>query len=653
MNSTGMLAAALADHRAGHLDRAEPIYRRIVAAEPDHAEAHHLLAVVALQRGRPAEAAPLAQRATELTADHPKAWNTLGNALHALGDKTGAEAAFRRALANAPDLADAAYNLATLLADRLEIEAAFPLFEQAARLAPADPRPHNNLAHALIRLGRFAEAETALRQSLARAPTFADALINLGQVLHKLGRPGDAVAVLRQAPESAAMFANLGNALESLGEMEEAVSCLRQAIRLAPEVALPHHCLLVTLPFMDGLSPDEITAEFKAFGAMREPALAAMAKPALVDREAGRILRIGYLSPSLSHHVLRQNIAPVLKAHHRDRVHVSVYAHVPVPDAETARMQADADAWTFVHTLSDPQVADTIRDDRIDILVHPMGHWSDNRILVCARKPAPVQISYLCNSPTSGLRAFDATIIDPWLDFDGSIASLCVERPLALPGGFQVTRYDEAPAIAPPPSRANGFVTFASFNNPAKLSDASLELWAAVLAAVPGARLLLKGGGLDDPQLAARVRARLDRRGVGPDRLELLGRVPGYRQHLETLGRVDIMLDTTPFTGGRTSEDALWMGVPVVTLVGGGVYGRYTFSHLNRIGHVELAAFSRADYIAKAAALAGDPERLAAYRAGLRPAMQGSTIMDFDRHTGELEAAMRQLWRQWCGAHGS
>lgn len=648
-----MLAAALADHRAGLLDRAEPVYRRIAAADPGHAEARHLLAVIALQRGRPAEAVPLARRAVELDSGHPKAWNTLGNALHALGDQDGAEAAFRRAVDNAPDLADAVYNLATLLAARLDTEAAFPLFERAARLSPGDPRPDNNRGHALMRLGRLAEAETALRRSLDRVPGFADALINLGQVLHKLGRPGEAAETLRRAPASAAMLANLGNVLETLGDMDGAVAALRQAVRLAPDVALPHHALLVTLPFMDGVAPAEVTAEFRAFGALREPPLKALAKPALVDGDASRVLRVGYLSPSLCHHVLRQNIAPVLHHHHRDRVHVSVYAHMPSPDEETARMRADADSWTFVHTMTDQQVADAIRADRIDILVHPMGHWSDNRILVCARKPAPVQVSYLCNSPTTGLSAFDATIIDPWLDFDGSIPALCVERPVSLPGGFQVTRYDLAPDIGPPPCLDNGFVTFASFNNPAKLSDASLDLWAAVLRAVPGSRLLIKGGGLSDPELAARVRGRLDRRGIGGDRLELMGRVPGYRQHLETLNRVDVMLDTTPFTGGRTSEDALWMGVPVVTLVGGGVYGRFTFSHLNRIGARELAAFTPGEYVAKARTLAADPGRLAEYRRMLRPAMQASPIMDFDRHAEELEGAFRDLWRGWCGAHGS
>ncbi|MBF0325006.1 MAG: tetratricopeptide repeat protein [Alphaproteobacteria bacterium] len=643
------LAAALADHRAGRLDQAEPVYRSVIAACPDHAEAHHLLAVVSLQRGKPAEAIPLAHRAVELAPDHAKAWNTLGNARYALADLDGALQAFRQAVAADPTLGDAAYNLATLLADGPDPATSIELFEQAAELSPHDPRPLNNLGRALLRLGRADRAEQALRRALARAPAFADSLVNLGQALHKLGRPAEAVAVLRQAPKSPAQLTNLGNALETLGEMDQAVACFREAISLAPEVALPHHSLLVTLPFMDGVNAFEVAAEFKRFGQMREPALAKLARPALVDRDANRRLRIAYLSPALYHHVLRQNIGPVLAHHHRDEVHVSVYAHVPAPDDETLRMQADADAWCFIHAMSDEQVAQRIRADRIDILVHPMGHWSDNRILVCARKPAPVQISYLCNSPTSGLAAMDATIVDPWLDYDGRVKDWCVETPVSLAGGFQVTRYDASPDIGPPPSRANGFVTFASFNNPAKLSDSTLALWASVLARVPGSRLLLKGGGLDDPDLAARVRHRLAARGVGPERLELLGRVPGYEQHLASLNRVDIMLDTIPFTGGRTSEDALWMGVPVVTLVGPGVYGRYTFSHLNRIGCPELAAFTADQYIDKAAALAASPDRLADYRTSMRGAMLSSSIMDFDGHCRQLEGAMRDLWRQWCG----
>jgi predicted O-linked N-acetylglucosamine transferase (SPINDLY family) len=653
MTAQQRLASALAEHRAGRLDQAEAVYRAVLAEDPGNAEAAHLLGVAALQRGRPADAVAMLRQATAIQPSHAKAWNNLGNALFATGDKPGAEAAFRSAIKAAPDLADAHYNLGTLLAERLETGAATDALGQAAALAPQDPRPLNNLGHMLMKLGRLADAETALRQALARVPAFADALVNLGQVQHKLGRPGDAVRTLEKAPESAAQLANLGNALETLGEMACAVECFRKAIRLAPDVALPHHSLLVTLPFMDGVTPDQVADEFRAFGRMRGPALAALAKPFLVDKDAGRVLRVAYLTPSLSFHVLRQNIGPVLAHHHRDQVHVSVFAHVPSPDAETQRMMADADSWTFVHAMTDQQVADAIRDAKIDILVHPMGHWSDNRILAAARKPAPVQVSYLCNSPTTGLPAFDATIVDRWLDFDGSIARLCVEKPCHLAGGFQVTRYDEAPDIGPPPCQANGFVTFASFNNPAKLSDSSLDLWARVLGAVPGSKLMLKGGGLDDPELAARLCARLGQRGLGPERLILMGRVPGYRQHLETLNQVDVVLDTVPFTGGRTSEDALWMGVPVVTLVGGGVYGRYTFSHLNRIGHPELAAFNAGDYVARAAALAADQDRLAEYRRTLRPAMRGSSIMDFDGHAAELEGLYRQLWRDWCGGHRS
>ena len=358
-----------------------------------------------------------------------------------------------------------------------------------------------------------------------------------------------------------------------------------------------------------------------------------------------RRLRVGYFLPS--NITLAKNIEPVFKAHRRDRVSVHVYAHVPNSNEVTRRLEALADSWTFVHGLSDDQLAARITGDGIDILVDPVGHWTGNRLLVSARKPAPIQVSYLSQGLTTGLSAMDYTIGDRWLNFDGAMQSFATEKVVELPGGFEVKApYWDLP-VGEAPSMANGFITFASFNNPAKISDASLKLWAAVLDHVSEARLLIKGKWLDRPEKRAFLSKRLEDFGIPAGGVDLLGFAPGP-DHLGVHNRADIMLDTIPFSGGQTTIDALWMGVPVVTLIGDTVYGRFSYSHLARTGVPELAAKDEAGFIDIAAALAGDPDRLGHYRQTLRPALQASSLLDAHQHTAELEDAFRVMWRRWC-----
>ena len=285
---------------------------------------------------------------------------------------------------------------------------------------------------------------------------------------------------------------------------------------------------------------------------------------------------------------LAKNIEPVFKAHRRDRVSVHVYAHVPNSNEVTRRLEALADSWTFVHGLSDDQLAARIAGDGIDILVDPVGHWAGNRLLVSARKPAPIQVSYLSQGLTTGLSAMDYTIGDRWLNFDGAMQSFATEKVVELPGGFEVKALCWDLPVGEAPSMANGFITFASFNNPAKISDASLKLWAAVLDHVSEARLLIKGKWLDRPEKCAFLSKRLEEHGIPAERTDLRGFVL-EGDHLEVHNLVDIALDTVPFTGGRTTVDALWMGVPVVSLAGETFISRMSGSIPHHAGLGNLA----------------------------------------------------------------
>lgn len=568
---------------------------------------------------------------------------------------------FRTAMEIERDFAPSAHNLSALLqgigsalltAGRFDGARAYLSMTLAMR--PDKVEGYHNLGVALDALVRPREAHANLKRAIILQPGYADAHNALGVVSRKNGQIGKAEAQFRLAlsiqPQLIDAYDNLAGLLKDASQLAEAVACYRRALAIQPDHARIRSNLLVTLPFMSDIDGPTLFAEARRFGDLaEEPFLRDSAKGPRHgnDRDPERRLRVGYLSPALSAHVLTPYIEPVLKAHRRDRVSVHVYAHVPQPDAMTWRLKEASDSWTFVHDLSDDAVAERIRRDGIDILVEPMGHWADNRLTVFARRPAPVQVSYLCQGMTTGLSSIDYVIGDPWLNAGGAMQRFATEQVVTLRNGFQVCAYDQEPPVAAPPCAAAGVVTFGSFNNPAKLSDESLRLWKRVLDRVADARLLVKGKGLELAQHRDRLAARLTEHGIPPERTATLGLLPGT-EHLAAYNRIDIVLDTTPFTGGRTTVDALWMGVPVVTLVGDTILGRFSHSHLMRIGFPELVADTADRFVDIAASLAGDLSELRRYRTALRPAVHASSLFDAPSHVAELEEAYRAMWRRWC-----
>ncbi|MSP89873.1 MAG: tetratricopeptide repeat protein [Alphaproteobacteria bacterium] len=553
-------------------------------------------------------------------------------------------------LGQAPALA----NLGVGLLRRGEREAAHAALRQAVRADPGMAIAHASLGHVYYLMGKPAEDEAACRRALARSPAHAEAWFNLGVILRDVGRADAAAtafsAVIASRPGFAQAHANLGVLQRDALDLDSALAAFTRAPDLDPDFPEADSNALVTMLYMNRFSAAEVSAAHRARAGRHEARVRDRRRAHDNAPDPERQLRIGYLAPQLRAHVLAPVMLPLLEHHEHERFSIHVFAHVPNPDATTARMQSLVDEWTFIHGLDDDQAAERVRAAGIDILVHPMGHWADNRFMVLARKPAPVQVAYNCNALTLGLDAVDYAIVDRWLDHDGALGALMTETPVHLPGGFQLQAFDIAPGIAPPPVGARGHVTFGSFNNPAKISATTIRLWSRALAAVPGARLLLKGRGLDRPEIAKRLIRDFVAAGLGADRIELRGVVADPADHLASYGEVDIALDTLPFTGGRTTLDALWMGVPVVTLRGEGMYGRYSAGYLDRIGTGELVAANEAGYVALATDLAQSPDRLADYRRRLRDLIRASPLMDGPRHARELEDAYRQMWRRWCAA---
>ncbi len=361
-----------------------------------------------------------------------------------------------------------------------------------------------------------------------------------------------------------------------------------------------------------------------------------------------RRLKIGYISPDFRDHVVGRTVWPLVSRHDRRHFDITLYANVAKPDAMSALFRQTADHWRDITNLHDQQVAELITRDGIDILVDLTLHMAGNRLLVLARKPSPVQVTYGGYPGTTGLKTVDYRLTDPTLDPPGLFDAYYTEESYRLPHTFMC--YDprtEEPAVAPLPVLKNGYITFGSLNNFCKVHDGVLGLWASVLAAVEGSRLLLLAPEGSHRQRTATFFAE---QGIAPERITFSSRRP-RPEYLALYHEIDIGLDTFPYNGHTTSMDSSWMGVPVVTLVGETVMGRAGLSLLVNLGLMELATNTPADFVDVAVALANDVPRLGALRGGLRERMKQSPLMDYPGFTAAVEEAYSVMWRKWCAQH--
>jgi predicted O-linked N-acetylglucosamine transferase (SPINDLY family) len=372
-------------------------------------------------------------------------------------------------------------------------------------------------------------------------------------------------------------------------------------------------------------------------------------QPHVNDRDPNRRLRIGYVSPDFRQHVIGQNLVPLLREHDHGQVEIFCYSNVVRADALTEQLRRYADVWRSVVGLSDSQAVELIRQDRIDVLVDLTLHTASNRLAVFARKPAPVQATFAGYPGSTGLDTIDYRLTDPYLDPPGLDDAYYSERSFHLPDTFWC--YDpltDEPAVHVPPCLEKGFVTFGCLNNFCKVNEQVLRLWAQVIKSVPRSRLMILCPDGSHRQLLLDM---LQGEGINPDRIELIVRCPRL-QYLELYHRIDVGLDTFPYNGHTTGLDSYWMGVPVITLVGQTVVGRAGLSQLTNLGLPELIAQTPQQYVQIATDLARDLPRLAELRRTLRPRMQASPLMAAPRFARNIEAAYRQMWRNWCTGGG-
>ncbi len=643
----GSIAAA-----AGRHDEAADLFRAAIAIDPVRPASHAALGEALDASGWPHDAATALREAIRLQPGHARAHAALGTVLQGLGQLEEAASSYGVALRHQGGLLDARCNLGSVLRRLGRPHDAIAAYRAALRTDPAFAAAHYNLGNALGDVGRHDEAVAAYAAALRLRPDDVQARLNLGGALNELGRLHEALdnydAVLRHQPDHATAHFNRGAVLKEMGRMTEAVAAFEAAIRLRPDHAAAHSNLLASAHYVYGIGPAVILDRARRYARLLEFG----PPPAFHnDPDPHRRLRIGLVSPDLGHHPVGHFLAPVLACHDRSAVEVTCYSDRDRADPLADRLRAGSDRWRRLTGLDDAAAAALIRADTIDILIDLAGHTALNRLPMFAAGAAPVQATWLGYWGTTGLACMDYILSDR-VTIPPDEESHYSERVLRLPNGrFCYEAPVDAPEPSPPPCLRRGAVTFGSFNNLSKLGPEVVQAWAAVLHAVPGSRLLLKWRSLGDGTMRQRVAAAFAQAGIATQRLELRAASP-HAAMLAEYADLDIALDPFPFCGGLTSCEALWMGVPVVTLPGGTPQSRQTIGFLRALGQDGWAAGSIEDYVAIAAALAADPAGLAERRQTQRARMATSPLCDGPGFTRDLEAALRRMWIMWCEGQG-
>jgi predicted O-linked N-acetylglucosamine transferase (SPINDLY family) len=681
------LSLAAAHRSQGRLAPAEAICRQVLAHYPGQAQAMFLLATVMAETGRLPQAIPLLRDLVERRPDEEAAWLLLASALRRTGLFDEAAAVLRRALERfpasvaacqelgliergrgnlpgaidwlqralqrRPDFIEARNNLGLTLTEAGQSGAAIEQFQAALRAQPAIAELHYNLGIALAALGRHAESAAAYERATAIRPEYVEAWVNLGVSLKLMGQLDRAIAALERAlrlqPGRAATHSHLAGIYEWQARHDEALATHRRAMDLAPEDAQIHGSYLYTLIFCPGYDARALREAHEQWDRRHGRPVQRLSAPAGLNRSPERRLRVGYVCGSFRDHVLGRYLMPLLREHDRSAVEVICYSNNRSDDEATESFRRIADGWRDIVRLTDDSAAARVRADGIDILVDTTLHMEGSRLLLFARKPAPLQVTMAGYPGSTGLAAIDYRLTDDYLDPPGTDDSVYVEQSVRLPDTFWC--YDplgENVAAGPLPADGDGSVTFGCLNNFSKVNDGVIALWAAVLRAVEGSRLRLL---CHEGSHRSHTVRKLARHGVEPRRVDFVGYRP-RPDYLKLFQGIDISLDTVPYNGHTTSLDSLWMGVPVVTLVGTTVVGRAGLSQLTNIGLPELIAYSPEQFVAIATALAADRPRLRELRHHLRGRMESSPLMDAKRFARNVEAAYRQMWRHSCSAPG-
>lgn len=618
-NANHAFRHGLALQAAMKYDHASQCYRQAIALNPDFAEAYCNLGVIERQLQHFAPAIAFFEQAILRKPDFEDAFCNLANAQQAAGNLEAAEQNYLTALRMKPDFAVAHCNYGTVLQSRGLLDEAKEKYLHALRLEPNLHDAHTNLGVILNTTRQFEESIRSFQRSLDIKPDFGPAHVNLG------------------------------NVLKDIGKVEESLASFRRALAIDPKNLQARNNLLFVLNYLNEQSGELMLEEAKLFGEIVKQMATAYATWE-VEKNPDKTLRIGFVSGDLCNHPVGYFLVGVLQALSlgaSDHLMLHAYPTRAIIDETSKRIRGFCAGWRPAIGLPDEEFARLIRADKIDILFDLSGHTANSRLPVFAWKPAPLQVSWLGYFATTGVTEIDYFIADPWTLPD-SQEIFFTEKIWRLPETrLCFTAPETNVAVSPLPAMANGYITFGCFNNLTKMNDAVVDVWARILRAMPTSKLFLKSQQTGESTQREKLLMRFSKRGIPEERLILEDYGP-REQYLTAYQRVDIGLDPFPYPGGTTTAEALWMGIPVLTLAGETFIARQGIGLMMNAGLAEWVAMDPDDYVQKALTHSTNIFALAALRAGLRQQVLASPVFDARKFATHFDEALRNMWRMWC-----
>lgn len=640
----GMLAIKLDD-----LQKASDCLKRAIEIEPTYAQAYYGLGGVLAQQGNIDEALASFERAVSINPQFGEAHFAIGNILRGQGKLDSAVSSYRAAIAVKPAFELAYQGIGEILLSQGKWDEALLMYRKGIVETPHNAQLHAGIGSVYLLKKQNDEAAASFERALALDPNCTLAQGNLGVILFDQNKISEAQAAFRRAielnPQDPRSWFNLGKTLHKSGQLIEAIDCFEKAVAINPDYVEAQSYLLFLHSYLPGYSKNKLFAEHVAFGERFEASLRSSWPHFDKSRVAQRRLRVGFVSGDLLGHPVGYFLEGVLRElRELNGIDIVVYSVNPKADAITERLRALPHTWSSVFDLSDEALAQRIQDDKIDILVDLSGHTGFSRLLVFARKPAPIQVTWLGYWDTTGLQAMDYILCDRFGVHEGD-EKYFVEKPWYLPHTrLCFTMPNGAIEIASLPAHKNNFITFGCFNNLTKMTDRVVCVWSRILQSVPRSKLFLKSGSLSDSFVRQSVVERFVAEGVSSDRLELESSSP-RREYLAAYNRVDIALDPFPFPGGTTSVEGIWMGVPMITLSGDRIISRQGESILHNVGLQDWIARNEDEYVALAVKKATNVTELAELRRGLRGRLESSPLCDAKLFAQNLQDAFMRMWK--------
>lgn len=637
-------------HRTGDSERAEELYRQVLHVAPRNNIALTNLRILLNTQKRSGEMLSELKQAVEFDPGNEEVWYNLGCAYTDLHNYESAIKSYEQALSLNPRHANSLMNCGNALLALTQYKEAEKYYRLAVEHHPEMAEAHNNLAITLNAQGRKQEAADCFEQALSINPDNFDALSNYGVLLVQMNQADRARKLLEHcyavAPHFAAGINNLGHVLKEQGKIKEAITFFRKAIETDPNYAAAQSNLLFCIQFDPDISMAEIKAEHEKFGQLHGTPLMPYWPKHKNMPNINRRLRIGYVSPDFRGHVVSYFIEPILANHDRQQFDIYLYSNAAKHDKKTPELLAYANKWRDISRLPDNLATELIELDQIDILFDLAGHTAGGRLLTFARKPAPIQITYLGYPSTTGLVAMDYRLTDAFADPIGTSEEYYVEKLLRLPNSLWCYRPPvEAPEPGPLPALTNGYLTFGSFNAVGKIGPAVIALWAKLLKAIPDSRLLMTA--IAGKSIQENIREQFAQHGVASDRLEIHDRL-ATEAFWKAVQQADIALDPFPVGGGTTTCETLWLGTPVLTCIGDTFLSRAGYSLLNAAGLGKFAAHSEGEFIDIARRWAADLPGLASLRESMRSKLSTSALIDEKNFTKNLEQLLKTVWHEWC-----